>query len=305
MSSYFLSIISSFISIFLTCYFIYWIVSLFKSVKGPKIAFILITLDVICHLIYPIQMLFSLDTIIEENRKNGYMVTTDDVIQLYLFFIADIIVVVSAYLTFIYLFYAKNFVFKSGRAKQFEREYSGKSNVVLNISRVLFLFFALIVLTIAIIIFATSPTKYTILIGLILIVISLFLTYLFIRTFIGTKKGVKVKTKQEKINDYYFIVITDYDTYLYEGNSSLSFKEALNGMDENYYIDEYGYITGHVKKVVYGIRISNISVDELNNLKMEKVNNDKLIDILSSLDKVHQKVIKVDENFNVISEENR
>lgn len=305
MSSYFISIISSFISIFLTCYFIYWIVSLFKSVKGPKIAFILITLDVICHLIYPIQMLFSLDTIIEENRKNGYMVTTDDVIQLYLFFIADIIVVVSAYLTFIYLFYAKNFVFKSGRAKQFEREYSGKSNVVLNISRVLFLFFALIVLTIAIIIFATSPTKYTILIGLILIVISLFLTYLFIRTFIGTKKGVKVKTKQEKINDYYFIVITDYDTYLYEGNSSLSFKEALNGMDENYYIDEYGYITGYVKKVVYGIRISNISVDELNNLKMEKVNNDKLIDILSSLDKVHQKVIKVDENFNVISEENR
>lgn len=305
MSSYFLSIISSFISIFLTCYFIYWIVSLFKSVKGPKIAFILITLDVICHLIYPIQMLFSLDTIIEENRKNGYMVTTDDVIQLYLLFIADIIVVVSAYLTFIYLFYAKNFVFKSGRAKQFEREYSGKSNVVLNISRVLFLFFALIVLTIAIIIFATSPTKYTILIGLILIVISLFLTYLFIRTFIGTKKGVKVKTKQEKTNDYYFIVITDYDTYLYESNSSLSFKEALNGMDENYYIDEYGYITGYVKKVVYGIRISNISVDELNNLKMEKVNNDKLIDILSSLDKVHQKVIKVDENFNVISEENR
>lgn len=305
MSSYFVSIISSFISIFLTCYFIYWIVSLFKSVKGPKIAFILITIDVICHLIYPVQMLFSLDTIIEENRKNGYMVTTDDVIQLYLIFIADIIVIVSAYMTFIYLFYAKNFVFKSSRAKQFEREYSGKSNVVLNISRVLFLVFALIILSTAIVIFATSPTKYTILIGFILVLISIFLIYLFIRTFIGTKKGVKVKTKQEKTNDYYFIVITDFDTYLYESNSSLSFKEALNGMDENYYIDEYGYITGYVKKVVYGIRISNITCEELNNLKMEKVNNDKLIEILSSLDKVHQKVIKVDENFNVISQANR
>lgn len=305
MSSYFVSIISSFISIFLTCYFIYWIVSLFRSVKGPKIAFILITLDVVCHLIYPIEMLCNLDSIIEENRKNGVMVTSDQVMQMYILFIADIIVVLSAYLVFIYLFYAKNIVFKSARAKQFEREYSGKSNVVLNISRVLFVLLALILLATVIIIFATSPTKYTIGIAVVLILILIFLLYLFIRTFIGTKKGIEVKTKQEKTNDYYFIVITDYETYLYQNNSSLSFKEALNGMDQNYYIDEYGYITGFVKKVVYGIRISNISLDELNNLKMEKIENEKLVDILSKLDKVHQKVIKVDENFNVISEENR
>ncbi len=305
MSSYFISIISSFISIFLTCYFIYWIVSLFRSVKGPKIAFVLITLDVLCHLIYPIEMLFNLDSIIEENRKNGVMVTSDQVMQMYILFIADIIVVLSAYLVFIYLFYAKNIVFKSARAKQFEREYSGKSNVVLNISRVLFVLLALILLATVIIIFATKPTKYTIGIAVVLILISIFLLYLFIRTFIGTKKGIEVKTKQEKTNEYYFIVITDYETYLYQNNSTLSFKEALNGMDQNYYIDEYGYITGIVKKVVYGIRISNISLEELNNLKMEKIENEKLVDILSKLDKVHQKVIKVDENFNVISEENR
>ncbi len=305
MYSYFSSVIASFISMFFTCYAIYWIVSLFRSVKGPKIAFILITLDVLAHLSGPISSIANMDSIVNDYRNNGIEITNDTIFELYVIYIANIVVILAAYFSFIYLFYTRNLVFKSARAKQFEREYNRKSNVLLNISRTIFLLFGLSAFVLAILLFVKKTSNMVIMAGLFLILVSVFLFYLFARTFVGIKRGIQVKTKQEKTNDYYFIIITDFATYLYQSNSDLSFKEALNGLDSYYYIDEYGYIKGAYKKVVYGIRISNISEEELGMLNMERIYNDKLEHILSSLDKVHQKVITVDEEFNVISETNR
>ncbi len=305
MSNYLLNIIISFGSMFLTCYLIYWFVGLFHSSNGNKIAFILITLDVILHLLSPIEGLINYNKYIEDMANQGSIVSNDEMIETISYLIVNIIIDIAAYFTFVYLFYAEFIIFKSARAKQFEREYQGKSNFVLYLSRTIMVILALLSLSGAILLFVVSKSQYVIVIGLFLIALTIFISYLFVRTFKGVKKGVKVRTKQDKITNYYFIIITDEETYLFEGNSNKTFKDALNHFDDNYYIDEYGYIYGLDKRIIYGLRVDRLNEDLVAKLDMNRIYNDKLINILSGLDKINQKIITVDEDYNVIKEEKR
>ncbi len=305
MSNYLLNIIISFGSMFLTCYLIYWFVGLFRSSNGNKIAFVLITLDVILHLLSPIEGLINYNKYIEDMANQGSIVSNDEMIETISYLIVNIIIDIAAYFTFVYLFYAEFIIFKSARAKQFEREYQGKSNFVLYLSRVIMVILALLSLSGAILLFVVSKSKYVIVIGLFLIALTIFISYLFIHTFKGVKKGIKVRTKQDKITNYYFIIITDEETYLFEGNSNKTFKDALNHFDDNYYIDEYGYIYGLDKRIIYGLKVDRLNEDLVAKLDMNRIYNDKLINILSGLDKINQKIITVDEDYNVIKEEKR
>lgn len=305
MSEYFVSIIVSFINVFINCYLIYWIVSLFRSVKGPKVAFILITIDVCLQLISPIKTIINLSSNVDELRKNGVEITNEYITEVVIICVCSILVVLSAYLIFLYLFYFKNFVFKSARAKKFEREYSGKGKVLTIISRVFLIVFGLSFIVGSIILFVTNNDKYVVYLGILFFVIGIFLTYLFIKSFIGLKNSVHTRTNQEKISKYYFIIISDYNTYLFENNGDISFKDALNGFDDLYYVDEFCIIKGADKRIVYGLKISQISEGDLAKLNMNRVYDDKLISVLRTLDKVHQKVITIDEYYNIVSEENR
>ena len=305
MVNIFYELIRNFISMFLTCYLIYWIVSLFRSAKGAKIAFILVTIDVIIHLIEPVRIIFYIPEYVDKLRANGNSITNDDVISLYVAYGAEILAVITSYLMFIYIFYGKNIIIKSARAREFEREFSGKGKSLLYLSRILMSIFAIAFIVIGIYLLININNKTIIAISILFFLLSLALITMLIRSFIGLKGREKVKTVQAKSNDYCFIIITNYNTYLFENESDISFKEALSGLDELYYIDEFGLIKGFEKKVIYGLRISNISSEELSKLKMKRVDNLKLENKLKELDKVHQKIITIDEDYNVVEEKDR
>lgn len=305
MSSYLLFILISFASMFLTCYFIYWFISLFNLKNTNKIAFILITIDVLIHIISPIEQIIEYTKYIDTQIKIDPTITIEEVVGDYAQYAVYIIIDLSAYFTFIYLFYGNILIFKSERAKQFERAFNGKKNIMVHISRVLMCLLSVICLGLAIILFITSKVISVIVVALFLIAIAIFMVYLVVKSFIATKTGVKVKVGQDRITSYYFIIITKFDTYLFEGMEGKSFKEGLNGLDDIYYIDEFGIINDTSKKLIYGMRVDDISEEHLSRILMNRVYNDKLINILSTLDKINQKVITVDESYNIIDEKKR
>lgn len=305
MSSYLLYILISFASMFLTCYFIYWFISLFNFKNTNKIALILITIDVLIHIIAPIENIVEYTKYVDTQVKIDPTLTISEVVSTYAQYAVYIIIDLCAYFTFIYLFYGNILTFKSERAKQFERSYNGKGNLLVHISRVLMSILSILCLALAIILFVTSKAISVIVVALFLIAISIVMVYLVVKSFIVSKTGVKTKVRQDRITNYYFIIISKYDTYLFSNLENKSFKEALNGLDDKYYIDEYGIINDGSKKLIYGIRLDDISDDDLNKISMNRVYNDKLINILSTLDKINQKIITVDSDYNIIDEKKR
>ncbi len=305
MSSYLIDIFMSFASMFLTCYFIYWIVGLFKLKNPSKVAFIVITIDVILHLLVPIEGIINYTNHIGDQIKVDHTITKEDVIATYAQYAVWIIVDLSAYFLFVYLYFGNVVVFKSQRARQFERTYNGKSNLIVHITRALMCVLSGLCIGGAILLFIMSHLVYVVVLCIFLLLIAALMIFLVVKSFMASKGSVKTKTSQDKISNYYFIIITKFETYLFEGDGTKSFKEAINGLDDIYYIDEYGIINDGTKKLVYGIRLDDISENYLSRILMNRIYNERLVNILSTLDKINQKVITVDSDYNIIDEKKR
>ena len=293
-----MEILSGFISTFLSCYLIYWIVSLFKSSKGAKIAFVLITLDVLSMLIYPIiELVFVIQNY---NNYEG-----NSAVYYIIYVVATIISTIAAYALFVYLFYGSNIHFKSARLRQFERQYNGKSNILNIFFKILLSLFAIASISMGVYLIVNKTVSKGIVGAIGLFIFAAVIIGFIGKSFIGEKKITK-HTKKESSNDFYFLISTNTNKYLYQSKGDKSFKDSLNGFDDYFVIDELGIIKGpDFKKNIYFINVSYFDTNYLNKLDMEYVDNNKIVDIILNIDKLHQKVVTVDDLFNVINIKDR
>jgi hypothetical protein len=138
-----------------------------------------------------------------------------------------------------------------------------------------------------------------------LIVVGLIILIISLLSF--RKKGINVSkvVKIEKSNDFYFYIKTQYESYLYKSNGR-TLKDSINGFDDYYVIENFGTIIQNGnKKEIYGLNVSLVDHNLLNLINLDLIKNDKLYNIIISIDKLNKEVITIDDDFNVISRKNR
>ena len=252
-----MEILSGFISTFLSCYLIYWIVSLFKSSKGAKIAFVLITLDVLSMLIYPIiELVFVIQNY---NNYEG-----NSAVYYIIYVVATIISTIAAYALFVYLFYGSNIHFKSARLRQFERQYNGKSNTLNIFFKILLSLFAIASISMGVYLIVNKTVSKGIVGAIGLFIFAAVIIGFIGKSFIGEKKITK-HTKKESSNDFYFLISTNTNKYLYQSKGDKSFKDSLNGFDDYFVIDVQDYIDESVVSSgnYYGVNTVTRDLKEL------------------------------------------
>ncbi len=306
-----MSIIQSFISEFMTFYLIYFIVSLFRSAKGRLISFILITLSYIGYLVWPIMSIIAFSTDIGQLSELDRNSLGNEITMIYIVYAAQILTTTIAYFLFTYLFYGRSIQFKNRRLKAFEKAYNGKQNILSIICQIGMIILSIALIVIGIVLFANikSVSSGKLLMVIIsssaLVVVGLII---LIVTLLGfRKKGVNVSkvVKIEKSNDFYFYIKTQYESYLYKSNGR-TLKDSINGFDDYYVIENFGTIIQNGnKKEIYGLNVSSVDHNLLNLINLDLIKNDKLYDLIISIDKLNKEVITVDDEFNVINRKNR
>lgn len=306
-----MGIIQSFISEFMTFYLIYFIVSLFKSAKGRLISFILITLSYIGYLVWPIMSIIAFSTDIGQLSELDRNSLGNEITMIYIVYAAQILTTTIAYFLFTYLFYGRSIQFKNRRLKAFEKAYNGKQNILSIICQIGMIILSIALIVIGIVLFANikSVSSGKLLMVIIsssaLVVVGLII---LIVTLLGfRKKGVNVSkvVKIEKSNDFYFYIKTQYESYLYKSNGR-TLKDSINGFDDYYVIENFGTIIQNGnKKEIYGLNVSSVDHNLLNLINLDLIKNDKLYNLIISIDKLNKEVITVDDEFNVINRKNR
>lgn len=306
-----MSIIQSFISEFMTFYLIYFIVSLFRSAKGRLISFILITLSYIGYLVWPIMSIIAFSTDIGQLSELDRNSLGNEITMIYIVYAAQILTTTIAYFLFTYLFYGRSIQFKNRRLKAFEKAYNGKQNILSIICQIGMIILSIALIVIGIVLFANikSVSSGKLLMVIIsssaLVVVGLII---LIVTLLGfRKKGVNVSkvVKIEKSNDFYFYIKTQYESYLYKSNGR-TLKDSINGFDDYYVIENFGTIIQNGnKKEIYGLNVSSVDHNLLNLINLDLIKNDKLYNLIISIDKLNKEVITVDDEFNVINRKNR
>ncbi len=306
-----MGIIQSFISEFMTFYLIYFIVSLFRSAKGRLISFILITLSYIGYLVWPIMSIIAFSTDIGQLSELDRNSLGNEITMIYIVYAAQILTTTIAYFLFTYLFYGRSIQFKNRRLKAFEKAYNGKQNILSIICQIGMIILSIALIVIGIVLFANikSVSSGKLLMVIIsssaLVVVGLII---LIVTLLGfRKKGVNVSkvVKIEKTNDFYFYIKTQYESYLYKSNGR-TLKDSINGFDDYYVIENFGTIIQNGnKKEIYGLNVSSVDHNLLNLINLDLIKNDKLYDLIISIDKLNKEVITVDDEFNVINRKNR
>ena len=306
-----MGIIQSFISEFMTFYLIYFIVSLFRSAKGRLISFILITLSYIGYLVWPIMSIIAFSTDIGQLSELDRNSLGNEITMIYIVYAAQILTTTIAYFLFTYLFYGRSIQFKNRRLKAFEKAYNGKQNILSIICQIGMIILSIALIVIGIVLFANikSVSSGKLLMVIIsssaLVVVGLII---LIVTLLGfRKKGVNVSkvVKIEKSNDFYFYIKTQYESYLYKSNGR-TLKDSINGFDDYYVIENFGTIIQNGnKKEIYGLNVSSVDHNLLNLINLDLIKNDKLYDLIISIDKLNKEVITVDDEFNVINRKNR
>jgi len=306
-----MGIIQSFISEFMTFYLIYFIVSLFRSAKGRLISFILITLSYIGYLVWPIMSIIAFSTDIGQLSELDRNSLGNEITMIYIVYAAQILTTTIAYFLFTYLFYGRSIQFKNRRLKAFEKAYNGKQNILSIICQIGMIILSIALIVIGIVLFANikSVSSGKLLMVIIsssaLVVVGLII---LIVTLLGfRKKGVNVSkvVKIEKSNDFYFYIKTQYESYLYKSNGR-TLKDSINGFDDYYVIENFGTIIQNGnKKEIYGLNVSSVDHNLLNLINLDLIKNDKLYNLIISIDKLNKEVITVDDEFNVINRKNR
>lgn len=210
--------------------------------------------------------------------------------------LGSILGILTAYIAIMMLIFDGKSLFKSKRLKEFERGINKKDEASLpkNIIAIILLTISIILLLYSIIsIFNYSKDILISLIGTIIVSIILLIIsiYLFI-----SGKALHQKLKSEHILLY---IKLPNEQLVYEQTLSktLNLKQALNGFDETYILDEYGLIITKDKKyIVKGIMVTKIDKNILNKLNMQILSPNPYEEAFSHFQKYNRKKIILDES---------
>ena len=271
----------TFVETFFIDYFVIFIFSLFNFKNRRLITFLLITIGNLLLVIF-----FFYEMII-------YLINYKFEILTFLFYILDIISVLSAYTLIMIILLRGVRIFKSRRLKKFQDEFDGKNHNKRNIilSSIL-LIFGLTFLTFGILLIALIKKYNAKYVFSLILLFSISIILIIISILLLSKLKFKKKNIKERIM---FVVIKDKRIFL----SDYKIKEdILSPLESKYFLTDFGYLYFKEagKNICYHIK----GVEALDNqdyINIDLMEDNKFIFILNELEKYNKKEIYLDENF--------
>ena len=271
----------TFVETFFIDYFVIFIFSLFNFKNRRLITFLLITIGNLLLVIF-----FFYEMII-------YLINYKFEILTFLFYILDIISVLSAYTLIMIILLRGVRIFKSRRLKKFQDEFDGKNHNKRNIilSSIL-LIFGLTFLTFGILLITLIKKYNAKYVFSLILLFSISIILITISILLLSKLKFKKKNIKERIM---FVVIKDKRIFLSDDKIK---EDILSPLESKYFLTDFGYLYFKEagKNICYHIK----GVEALDNqdyINIDLIEDNKFIFILNELEKYNKKEIYLDENF--------